>query len=178
VGWGKPGPTPTRELCGLYARRLDGKKGALGTAQRARQTLDFWKEPGVYALYRGDEPIYAGQAEALGERLLAHHQQDHLAGRWDTFSWVSPTEVEEIATAASTTLRFKSRASSFDTPHLKAWLDEIEALTIMFAWPMENRQVPALGEHVWSFEQVRSQHAELTVEEMLRAVYDKQMLDT
>jgi hypothetical protein len=53
------------------------------------------------------------------------------------------------------------------------WLAEVEALGILLARPVDNRQVPALSSDLWWFTQIRSKHARLTQEEMLSAIYEK-----
>lgn len=54
----------------------------------AADTIDFSGQQGVYILYNGARPVYAGQAgkERMGARLQ-EHTVDRLATRWDRFSW-------------------------------------------------------------------------------------------
>jgi hypothetical protein len=180
VGWGYQASTPTRELLGYYAARLDGHagRGALPEVQRKRQTLNFWGFPGVYALYKGDTTVYVGQASRLGDRLLSHYRTDHLVGRWDAFSWVSPTEfVERINTMAPRDIEPVPLARRSPTStSLNAWLTEIEALVILMAKPIDNRQIPKPGDHPRFFTQIRSEHADPTQVEMLEKLYAKLIL--
>lgn len=58
--------------------------------------VDFSAQSGIYILYDGSRPVYAGQVGAkseaaklsnrLGERMF-DHTRDRLATRWDRFSW-------------------------------------------------------------------------------------------
>jgi hypothetical protein len=178
VSWG---PRSKQELLGVCPYRFDNKRGPLSKAQRGRQTIDFWNEPAVYGLFRGDEVVYIGKALALGERLWAHHSFDHLVGRWDSFSWVSPTEIEKKFDKAGT-LSLSPNSPLKDDPDgamvtgpasLTGWMSEVEALAILFATPFENRQVPRPGDHHWFFEQARSEYAQLTTDEMIRHIYEK-----
>lgn len=180
VGWGRPGPNPTRELLGYYAGKLTGKtgKGALSAEQRRKQTLDFWSVPGVYILYKGDAVVYVGQATCLGDRLFDHHRNDHLVGRWDSFSWVSTRAINEVpdGTAPGVMDRIEIDQQpplNVDGGTLEQWLTELEAFAILAARPVDNRQVPNFGNHTWWFLQIRSEHADLSTEEMIELIYEK-----
>jgi len=70
-----------------------GLKGRLpGTEQNAKKEgeVDFADQVGLYALYAEYHLVYVGRANTgqgcLGRRLK-NHTGDHLAGRWDSFSW-------------------------------------------------------------------------------------------
>ena len=169
VGWGSPGRGSTTEMSGYVSEKLDGKRGRLSTDQRLRQTVDIWSFPGVYALYDRDVLVYVGQAGALGDRLLAHYRRDHLVGRWDSFSWASPLHLKQRTISGEITL---SPASSpqFSKPGLEAFLNELEAFAIFFGRPIENRQEPDLAKGTRWLEQVRSEHSEVTVLEVVQAI--------
>lgn len=52
--------------------------------------VDFREQRGVYALYADYELVYVGQTGAGDDRLfkrLRTHRSDHLAERWNRFSW-------------------------------------------------------------------------------------------
>lgn len=52
--------------------------------------VDFRDQRGVYALYAEYELVYVGQTGAGDAQLfkrLRSHLTDHLAGRWNQFSW-------------------------------------------------------------------------------------------
>lgn len=180
VGWGYQGPNPTCEMLGYYAAKLAAHqgKGALSEAQRKRQTLNFWGAPGVYVLYKGDATVYVGQATRIGDRLLDHYRKDHLVGRWDAFSWVSPADfIEKIDSSKPQDIEpVPPPGGSPTSASFEKWLDEIEALTILLAKPLDNRQEPKFGDHTWFFTQIRSDHADLTQAEMIEKLYSKIVL--
>jgi len=182
VGWGSAGPKANTELPGYYAGKLTNvaAKGRLSDDQRKKQTLNFWDVPGIYVLYRGDAVVYVGKSEdgGIGARLKQHHQADHLVGRWDTFSWVSPTPVVEVfpgndATKPAEKIELGLLTTVPTITDLSGWLAEVEALGILLARPLDNRQVPDLSKDIWWFTQVRSEHARLTQEEMIAAIHEK-----
>jgi len=52
--------------------------------------VDFREQRGIYALYAQYELVYVGQTGAGDDRLFSRlkwHLTDHLAERWDRFSW-------------------------------------------------------------------------------------------
>ena len=169
-------------MLGYYAGKLSHHvpRGRLTDEQREKQTLSFWDVPGIYVLYRGDAVVYVGKSEdgGIGARLKQHHQVDHLVGRWDTFSWISPTPIVEVFPGGDQTkpaekIELGTPPTAPGATSVSAWLAEVEALGILFARPLDNRQVPDLSRDLWWFTQVRSKHARLTQEEMLSAIYEK-----
>lgn len=175
VGWGRPGPTPTREMLGYSAERLDDKKGKLSAKQVERQTVKVWDIPGIYALYNGRALVYVGQATKLGDRLLAHYRVDHLVGRWDTFSWASPASIVVKGGQNGSPKRLDVAPAPDKTRRvaLKTFINEMEAFAIFVGNPIENRQEPNLGDHTWWLEQVKSAYADTTTDEMITALYAK-----
>lgn len=182
VGWGSAGRTPNTDLPGYYSGKLTNhpKLGRLSDEQRAKQTLSFWDVPGIYVLYRGDAVVYVGKSEdgGIGVRLKQHHQTDHLVGRWDTFSWVSPMPIVEVFPGSDSSqpasgLAFGAAPSPPTAANLSTWLAEIEALGILLARPLDNRQVPDLSTDLWWFTQVKSKFARLTQEEMIAELHAK-----
>ena len=158
VGWGSPGRNLNTDLPGYYPKHLtnDPSRGRLGDEQRKRQTLDFWNVPGIYVLYRGDTVVYVGKSDGggIGARLKQHYQTDHLVGRWDTFSWVSPTAIEEVFPSGDTSkpaesIRLGAAPDPIPTQALSGWLTEFEALGILLARPYDNRQVPNPSDDIW-----------------------------
>lgn len=165
VGWGQPGRGARHELLGYYAGQQDGRRGALSAEQRARQTIDAWALPGLYALYKGSTLVYVGQGEPLGARLLSHWRQDHLVGRWDAFSWFSPAKLESRGGRMTFADRPRSVANATPVPAL---LNEMEALAILLGNPLENRQVAQPGAHFRWLQQLRSEKADETELQALR----------
>ena len=177
VGWGRPGPNATKEILGYWPRKLDGSKGKLSDEQRARQVLNLWDLPALYALYKGQQLIYVGQGNPLGERLLSHYRVDHLVGRWDSFSWVSPSDVVIVGGQNYSPKRLALAAppANVSGTTLDEFLTEFEAFAIFFGDPVDNRQQPNFGEHTWWLEQRRSPHAEKTPEEMIAEIHARVM---
>ena len=63
------------------------------TRQKGKNRLLIWdfpdlQKPGVYVLYRDEEPYYIGKAEKLRKRLFAHsnHTTDRYYNFWNLFS--------------------------------------------------------------------------------------------
>ncbi len=173
VGWGSKGGVPTLEIVGYYPKKLGEGKGALSKSQRERQTLNAWSQPAVYGLYKADRLIYVGQAKRLGDRLLAHHRDDGLVGRWDAFSWVSSSDIKEVVAGGATTLEWQPAQAVPQSSSPEGWLNEIEALGILLGRPTDNGQYPGFGKHTWFLVQLRSQYAAVSHEEMIRALYEK-----
>jgi len=68
-------------------------KGSLrGGASRSANAkpVEFRQQRGIYALYAEYDLVYLGQTGAGADRLfkrLKRHRTDHLAERWNRFSW-------------------------------------------------------------------------------------------
>ena len=78
VNWGRPGHGGQGELLGSATR---------GDVDNC---VDFRDQRGAYALYAEFELVYVGQTGGRNNRLLSRlrsHLGDHLAERWDRFSW-------------------------------------------------------------------------------------------
>src|ERR1700680_4765828 len=63
-----------------------------GAASRGPNSVpvEFREQRGIYALYANYDLVYVGQTGAGDDRLfkrLKVHRTDHLAERWDRFSW-------------------------------------------------------------------------------------------
>jgi len=79
------------EACGLNWMRnkvLWGQVTSLLGRDSSQTVKDFSNYSGVYALYEGFDFVFAGWADSgnLGNTLYLH-TLDHLAARWDAFSW-------------------------------------------------------------------------------------------
>jgi len=77
----------------LFYRRLSQPKPVAGSKKPAKtqwlyKTIDLLTQPGVYVLYRNDEPYYIGQAEDLRTKLAAHARVPHSRyfNHWNYFS--------------------------------------------------------------------------------------------
>lgn len=101
------------------------------------QSIDFRNQIGVYILLDGFKPIYIGQALSNDNPIfnrLKQHKSDHLADRWDRFSWFGIKKVKTTGGLSATDL---------DTQRLFTVTDLIqhmEALLIAVVEPPLNRQ--------------------------------------
>jgi len=122
VDWGMRGPGK--------AGKLMGAKGRGGVAQ----AVDFRFQHGIYALYSDFELVYVGQTGRNAELLkrLNDHRSDHLADRWDRFSWFGTRRVLVTGELA--------KGANAPTVQHKQGLDIIEAVTIAIAEPRLNLQ--------------------------------------
>ncbi len=161
VIWGEPGVTG--ELLG-YRTIADGD-------------VDFRYQRGVYALY--DEAfnlVYVGQAgyndnARLYDRLN-RHRKDHLAERWQRFSWFG---LDPIRGAKQKKYVKETVPSASDIPVL---LNHIEGVLIAVAEPRLNLQKGRFGAAVqyyqsdWSDGTLREQFKEFRgeIEELKRAI--------
>jgi hypothetical protein len=73
-------------------------RGEIGAKARP-VAVDVWEQEGVYLLHADHSVVYAGLAVGtkLGPRLRGH-RDDHLAGRWDQFSWYGTRSVRKDGT--------------------------------------------------------------------------------
>jgi len=78
------------------ARGRGGKGQLLGEfgSKSEPVPVDVWDQEGVYVLHADHAVVYVGLAYGtkLGPRLRGH-RDDHLAGRWDQFSWYGTRSV-------------------------------------------------------------------------------------
>ncbi len=109
------------------------KPALMGKLGRAR--CDFFMQQGVYVLYRGDNPLYVGEAlkQTIGQRIRFHQRNkrskypDEPSKWWNQFSWFGFKEA--VATndrrfLALSTLSHKVRLTA------EEGISELEALLI------------------------------------------------
>lgn len=116
----------------------------------------------IYALFHGEQVIYIGEGE-LGTRLR-QHTDDHLADRWDSFSWLSPdryvlekgTEKARLEQAPDNLLWSIER---------KALVELFEAIAVQFGMRTANSQLPDLEGRIQWMSQQRSVNAPKTLSE-------------
>jgi hypothetical protein len=62
--------------------------GRIGSNRGKIRMVDFRHQQGIYILYDNYGPSYVGltRNQGLGRRLK-DHKSDHLADKWDRFSW-------------------------------------------------------------------------------------------
>jgi hypothetical protein len=91
---------PVFRAYGMYWDRhkikWTGRPAIWGKQASLADRVDFSRQIGVYVLYDGHRPIYAGRAiaESLGDRL-SKHTKERLAARWTRFSWFGLMEVNK-----------------------------------------------------------------------------------
>lgn len=109
----------------------------LGAASRSTKAspVDFRDQRGIYALYADYRLIYVGQTGAGEDRLwkrLKLHCTDHLAERWNRFSWFGTQGVT------------KKHELSIDTAavheSIAVTLNILEAVSIAISEPSLNLQ--------------------------------------
>ena len=76
----------------VFWGRQNNPGALLGARSKSANAVavDFRTQRGIYALYADYELVYVGQTGAGDDRLfkrLKAHQTDHLAERWNRFSW-------------------------------------------------------------------------------------------
>lgn len=66
--------------------------------KRGGKEVNLWDQLGIYVLLHEWNAVYVGRVAAetrsLGARLR-EHRSDHLAGRWDRFSWYGTRRVNQ-----------------------------------------------------------------------------------
>lgn len=139
IDWGSPGRGKRGTLSGYDPKREAGKKGRPSQAELQSKTVDLWIVEAVYALFTEGSLLYIGEG-ILGDCLYRHHRTDGFAGRWDSFSWVSPWDLDTTSTP----------------PELKPWdgnaefkiegkqlVELLETVLIRLTEPVGNRQNPS-----------------------------------
>ncbi|MDE0433774.1 MAG: GIY-YIG nuclease family protein [Bryobacterales bacterium] len=123
VNWGQRGPGQAGTLLGSAIR------GDVGTI------VDFRSQRGIYALYSDFDLVYIGQTGGGNSRLflrLRGHLSDHLAERWDRFSWFGMRWVTAAGGLSADTV-------NATTPTTNA-LNIMEAVVIAISEPRLNLQ--------------------------------------
>ncbi len=130
IQWGSPGK---------------GNQGRLlGYQTKTAGPVDFRPQRGVYALYdEGYQLLYVGQAGYGNKRLydrLDNHMSDHLAERWQRFSWFGIDPVKKIKGALELV------ETEPEAPQVNNVLNHLEAILISAAEPRLNRQGGKFGD--------------------------------
>lgn len=117
----------------------------LGVPRRIKRAsaTEFREQIAVYVLYQGFDPVYVGQTgsgEARLFRRLRGHRRDHLAGRWDSFSWFGVIPVNP----KNRRLRLNYKIA----PKLNDVLNHMEATLIAVLEPALNLQRGRFGNAV------------------------------
>ena len=128
VQWGHQGSGGAGQLLGYKGPRKIGNG-------RPRDIVDFREQKGIYALYYDFDLIYIGQTGDGNNRLLARlrsHLTDHMAERWNRFSWFGTQWVTK-----KNTLSADATAPPFTIVQA---LNVLEAVAIAIAEPRLNLQ--------------------------------------
>jgi hypothetical protein len=88
--------------------------------------VNFCDQRGIYVLYSDFTPVYAGQAGKKGTlfRRLKDHTKDHVAERWDRFSWFGVRDVTKNGRGVLAKLKRQFH------PKLEETLDQLEAVLL------------------------------------------------
>jgi hypothetical protein len=134
--------SPQPGLLAMPLHRPDGlgRPGRRSTSDVVAQTIDVTAFPAIYALYDSYQLLYIGQTGELGSRLKAHREQTRdLIGRWTTFSWLSPVQLEYDPTGDS---QIKVKRGPVTTTHTEVeWREALETFAIALAIPRINSQL-------------------------------------
>ena len=97
-----------------------------GSRLRIKEDVEALGRPGVYVLYKGEEPYYVGKATRLMSRLHDHSNKvtDGRYAHWDYFSaFVLAESVtdskQKLAELESILIAAMPRASNKSTPRFK-----------------------------------------------------------
>jgi hypothetical protein len=128
-----------------WGSRGKGNEGRLlGRTSPTSPPVDFRNQRGVYALYDDAfQMLYVGQAGYGNKKLydrLHNHMSDHLAERWQRFSWFGIDPVDE------TEQKYVLVESEPQAPQVNQVLDHLEAILIAAAEPKLNRQGGKFGD--------------------------------
>jgi hypothetical protein len=138
------------------------------SAKKKADPVDFREQAGIYVLYWDYHIVYVGQTGKKDQCLfvrLRQHRFDHLAERWNQFSWFGVRRVLKGGTLSKRTAQFH--------PSLESALNHIEAVLIHAADPPRNGQEGRFGKKVARYLQVRDNELGLTDGEVLRTLSEK-----
>lgn len=113
--------------------------GRVGKNRPGIRVADFRRQQGIYILFDEYGPAYVGLAkgERLGARLRDHHG-DHLANRWDRFSWFGFNPVG--ATPDKDGVLSLNQPRRDVTDDTSTTIGDLEALLIAAMGPKLNQQ--------------------------------------
>ncbi|MBB3175417.1 hypothetical protein FHR90_003272 [Endobacter medicaginis] len=116
-------------------RGVEGHLYGIKTRSSLAREVDFREQRGLYALYAEYELVYIGQTGSGDNRLLKRlrsHRIDHLADRWNRFSWFGLNGVTN-----SNVLHFDRRGVHIT---VKDALNVLEAVSTAISEPRLNLQ--------------------------------------
>lgn len=146
---------------GLFWKKRDvhwGRQGVAGHLSGRLATnvtadvVDFRDQSGIYVLQSSFRVVYVGQAGYGNQKLferLKQHTKDHLADRWDTFSWFGTRDVISGG-------YLKAEKDNYSAEH-GVLLNHLEAILIAVTEPPLNRQGGKFGSGVDQYLQHRDE---------------------
>ncbi|WP_040305947.1 GIY-YIG nuclease family protein [Ahrensia sp. R2A130] len=115
--------------------------GKIGSNRGTIRVTDFRFQQGIYILYDEYGPTYVGltRSQGLGKRLK-DHLSDHLAGKWDRFSWFGFHPIAEADPKNGIFMLSKPEEELTDNTHTT--IGDLEALIIRTVGPKRNTAYP------------------------------------
>jgi hypothetical protein len=135
-------------------------------ARAKSRVVNIKDQVGIYVLYEGHQIVYVGQVGAGNSKLfsrLKRHRADHLAGRWDTFSWFGLRKILASGELSTESLR--------TTSSKRVSLNQVEAVMIASAEPRLNKQGGRFGKNATKCVQVRDPRLGKTDSEKLEELW-------
>ena len=117
--------------------------GPIGKPKKHQVKADFREQIGIYVLYSNDKAVYVGQAGSGTQDLysrLKQHLTDHLADRWNKFSWFGVRKVNKDGSLS------KVQGELNRTLKAHEILDLLEGLMINVIEPPLNKQGARWGD--------------------------------
>ncbi|WP_342627188.1 hypothetical protein AAC691_12930 [Nguyenibacter vanlangensis] len=133
VNWGSPGQGNGGTLMGRLV------------SSRKSEPVDFREQSGIYILQDGFRVIYVGQSGSGDQKLflrLKSHTKNHLAERWDRFSWFGIKSVLNTHKLSQSDSKTAERGKTSDI------LNQLEGVLINVTEPPLNRQGARFGKNV------------------------------
>lgn len=150
VNWGKKGLGNQGDLMGRLATKAKSP------------VVNFRNQSGIYILQDGFRPVYIGQTGRGEQRLFARlkaHRKNHLAERWDRFSWFGIYPVKKGA------LDENAKVASFLTT-IENVLDHLEGALILITEPPLNKLGARMGK-AEQYRQIASSGSRAAVENLI-----------
>jgi hypothetical protein len=127
----------------VYWGKQNDRGSLRGAASHSANAIpvEFREQRGIYALYADYDLVYAGQTGAGSDRLLKRlrtHRSDHLAERWNRFSWFGTQWVTGQHRLSSDTAQVHES--------ITVVLNILEAVAIAISEPRLNLQRGRWGE--------------------------------
>jgi hypothetical protein len=147
----------------------------LGFPHRSKNSgpRNFKDQVGIYVLYSGHDIIYVGQTGSGNNRLfsrLKKHRNDHLAGRWDKFSWFGLLRLLDSGRLSGANLR--------TTSSLQVSLNHIEAVLLAATEPVLNKQGGRFGRQAKKIHQYRDEKLGKTESDLIRDIWQSLQSDS